>query len=217
MAAAHKAGIVHRDIKPENVMLHQGEPMVTDFGIARALSGEGESLTQTGISLGTPAYMSPEQASGEHGIDGRSDIYSLACMLYEMLAGEPPFTGPTVHVYTGSVLPPLQAGSFNLVQRGRTVPVKITVGCNGFLGGLHPAISLRAGDYDPSVDPSDPSYVVPDSSSAADTSGVMRESDGQYIYNLAVPSSPVSGQLFTILVRPFGGSSPTLTAVLKIK
>jgi len=96
LAYAHSRGVVHRDIKPENVMLHQGEPMVTDFGIARALSGEGESLTQTGISLGTPAYMSPEQASGEHEIDGRSDIYSLGCMLYEMLAGEPPFTGPSV-------------------------------------------------------------------------------------------------------------------------
>jgi len=77
-------------------MLHEGEPMVTDFGIAKALSGGTESLTQTGMSLGTPAYMSPEQASGEHEIDGRSDIYSLGCMLYEMLAGEPPFTGPTV-------------------------------------------------------------------------------------------------------------------------
>jgi serine/threonine protein kinase/Flp pilus assembly protein TadD len=95
LAYAHSRGVVHRDIKPENVMLHRGEPMVTDFGIARALSGEGESLTQTGMSLGTPAYMSPEQASGEQGIDGRSDIYSLGCMLYEMLAGEPPFTGPT--------------------------------------------------------------------------------------------------------------------------
>jgi serine/threonine protein kinase/Tfp pilus assembly protein PilF len=95
LAYAHSRGVVHRDIKPENIMLHEGEPMVTDFGIARAVSGEGESLTQTGMSLGTPAYMSPEQASGEHEIDGRSDIYSLGCVLFEMLAGEPPFTGPT--------------------------------------------------------------------------------------------------------------------------
>jgi serine/threonine protein kinase/Flp pilus assembly protein TadD len=96
LAYAHARGVVHRDVKPENVMLHEGEAMVTDFGIAKALSGGTESLTQTGMSLGTPAYMSPEQASGEHEIDGRSDIYSLGCMLYEMLTGEPPFTGPTV-------------------------------------------------------------------------------------------------------------------------
>src|SRR5438094_165319 len=95
-AYAHSRGVFHRDVKPENVMLHEGEPMVTDFGIAKALSGGTEALTQTGMSLGTPAYMSPEQASGEHEIDGRSDIYSLGCVLYEMLAGEPPFTGPTV-------------------------------------------------------------------------------------------------------------------------
>jgi TolB-like protein/Flp pilus assembly protein TadD/tRNA A-37 threonylcarbamoyl transferase component Bud32 len=94
---AHGQGVVHRDIKPENVMLHEGEAMVTDFGIAKALSAaEGEHLTQTGTSVGTPAYMSPEQASGDQELDGRSDIYSLGCMLYEMLAGEPPFTGPTI-------------------------------------------------------------------------------------------------------------------------
>ena len=94
---AHAHGVVHRDIKPENVMLHEGEAMVTDFGIAKALSAsEGEHLTQTGTAVGTPAYMSPEQASGDRELDGRSDIYSLGCMLYEMLTGEPPFTGPTV-------------------------------------------------------------------------------------------------------------------------
>jgi len=95
MGYAHAQGVVHRDIKPENVMLHEGEAMVTDFGIAKALSGGSEHLTQTGTAIGTPAYMSPEQASGDQELDGRSDIYSLGCMLYEMLAGQPPFTGPT--------------------------------------------------------------------------------------------------------------------------
>jgi serine/threonine protein kinase/Flp pilus assembly protein TadD len=95
---AHTQGVVHRDIKPENVMLHEGEAMVADFGIAKALSARGaETLTQTGATLGTPAYMSPEQASGEQELDGRSDIYSLGCLLHEMLAGEPPYTGPNAH------------------------------------------------------------------------------------------------------------------------
>jgi len=91
---AHAQGVVHRDIKPENVMLHEGEAMVTDFGIAKAVSAAGsENLTQTGSTVGTPAYMSPEQASGESELDGRSDLYSLGCIVYEMLAGVPPFTG----------------------------------------------------------------------------------------------------------------------------
>jgi len=91
---AHNQGVVHRDIKPENVMLHEGEAMVTDFGIAKAVSAAGnENLTQTGSTVGTPAYMSPEQASGEGDLDGRSDLYSLGCMAYELLAGVPPFTG----------------------------------------------------------------------------------------------------------------------------
>ncbi len=93
---AHRQGVVHRDIKPENILLQEGEAVVADFGIARALRvAGGERLTETGLSLGTPAYMSPEQASGSAELDGRSDIYSLACVLYEMLAGDPPFTGPT--------------------------------------------------------------------------------------------------------------------------
>jgi serine/threonine protein kinase/Tfp pilus assembly protein PilF len=93
---AHRQQIVHRDIKPENIMLHEGEALVTDFGIAKAVSAAGrENLTQTGSAVGTPAYMSPEQAAGEVEPDGRSDIYSLGCVLYEMLVGSAPFTGPT--------------------------------------------------------------------------------------------------------------------------
>jgi serine/threonine-protein kinase len=88
--------VIHRDIKPENILLHQGEPMVADFGVALAAASAGrERLTETGLSLGTPAYMSPEQASAEPRLDGRTDQYSLACVVYEMLAGEPPYTGPT--------------------------------------------------------------------------------------------------------------------------
>jgi eukaryotic-like serine/threonine-protein kinase len=93
---AHTHGIVHRDIKPENILLFAGEPMVADFGIALALDrAGGERLTQTGFSLGTPVYMSPEQACADPRLDGRTDIYSLGCVLYEMLAGEPPYTGTT--------------------------------------------------------------------------------------------------------------------------
>ena len=93
---AHRQGVVHRDIKPENIMLQDGQALVADFGIGKALSAiDGHSLTQAGMSVGTPAYMSPEQAVGEE-VDGRSDIYSLGCVLYEMIAGEQPFTGPTI-------------------------------------------------------------------------------------------------------------------------
>jgi eukaryotic-like serine/threonine-protein kinase len=93
---AHAHGLIHRDIKPENILLHEGEAMVTDFGIALAAgAASGERLTATGLMVGTPEYMSPEQAAGERALDPRSDVYSLGCVLYEMLAGEPPYTGPT--------------------------------------------------------------------------------------------------------------------------
>jgi serine/threonine protein kinase/Flp pilus assembly protein TadD len=93
---AHAHGVIHRDIKPENVLLEGDQAVVADLGIARAISAVGENrLTETGLSLGTPSYMSPEQACAERELDARTDIYSLGCVLYEMLAGEPPFTGPT--------------------------------------------------------------------------------------------------------------------------
>jgi serine/threonine-protein kinase len=96
LECAHSAGIVHRDIKPENILLSRGHALVVDFGIARAVHEAGETLTQTGLIVGTPAYMSPEQAGATgRAIDGRSDIYSLGCVLYEMLVGERPFAGAT--------------------------------------------------------------------------------------------------------------------------
>jgi len=97
LSYAHAHGVIHRDIKPENILLESGHAVVADFGIARAIDqAGGEKLTGTGIALGTPAYMSPEQAAGSKDLDGRSDLYSLACVLYEMLAGHPPFVGASV-------------------------------------------------------------------------------------------------------------------------
>ena len=102
---AHRHSVIHRDIKPENILFQDGEAVVADFGIALALSAAGGSrLTETGLSLGTPQYMSPEQATGDRLIDARSDIYSLASVLYEMLAGEPPHTGPTVQSVIAKVV-----------------------------------------------------------------------------------------------------------------
>ena len=92
---AHRHGVIHRDVKPEDIMLQDGHALVADFGIGKAVDEAGaDTLTQLGMSVGTPAYMSPEQAAGDE-VDGRSDIYSLGCVLYEMIVGEQPFTGPT--------------------------------------------------------------------------------------------------------------------------
>ena len=102
---AHKRKVIHRDLKPENILLQGGQPMITDFGIALAVSNAGGArVTQTGLSLGTPQYMSPEQATGDRGIDARSDIYSLAAIIYEMLTGDPPHMGSTTQAIIARVL-----------------------------------------------------------------------------------------------------------------
>jgi eukaryotic-like serine/threonine-protein kinase len=110
---AHRHGIIHRDIKPENILLHDGQALVADFGIALAVRAAGGlRFTETGISLGTPHYMSPEQATADRELDGRSDIYSLGCVAYEMIAGEPPHTGPSAQAVIAKIVteeaPPLR-------------------------------------------------------------------------------------------------------------
>jgi serine/threonine-protein kinase len=102
---AHRHGVIHRDLKPENILLHDGQPLIADFGIALAVSKAGGArITQTGLSLGTPHYMSPEQATGDRGVDGRTDIYSLGAVTYEMLSGEPPHVGITAQAIIARLL-----------------------------------------------------------------------------------------------------------------
>ena len=120
---AHRHGIIHRDIKPENILLHDGRALVADFGIALAASKVGGArMTETGMSLGTPTYMSPEQAMGERVITARSDVYALGCVTYEMLVGEPPFTGPTAQAIVAKVMTAEPAG---LTAQRRSIPAAV--------------------------------------------------------------------------------------------
>lgn len=120
---AHRHGVIHRDLKPENILLHDGQPLVADFGIALAVSNAGGTrVTQTGLSLGTPHYMSPEQATGDRNIDGRTDIYSLGAVTYEMLSGEPPHNGNTAQAIIAKLL---TEAPRSLTLLRHTVPVHV--------------------------------------------------------------------------------------------
>jgi eukaryotic-like serine/threonine-protein kinase len=132
---AHRKGVVHRDIKPENILLHDGRAVVADFGIALAVSRSdgGTRMTETGMSLGTPHYMSPEQAMGEREITAKSDVYALGCVLYEMLTGEPPFTGPTAQAIVARVM---TEEPRSLTLQRRTVPPHVEAAVNQALAKL---------------------------------------------------------------------------------
>ena len=119
---AHRHGVIHRDIKPENILLHDGSALVADFGIALAASKAGARMTETGMSFGTPQYMSPEQAMGERELDARSDVYALGCVTYEMLIGEPPFTGPTAQAIIARLM---TEEPRRLTLQRKTVPLEV--------------------------------------------------------------------------------------------
>jgi serine/threonine-protein kinase len=117
---AHRQGIIHRDIKPANVLMIEGRPIIADFGIALAVgSAGGARLTETGLSVGTPYYMSPEQATGDQAIGHKTDIYALGCVLYEMLVGEPPYVGATAQAVLGKII---QGGSISATEHRRSIP-----------------------------------------------------------------------------------------------
>jgi len=123
LASAHEHGVIHRDIKPANIMVSQGRPLLADFGIALAVSAAGGNrLTETGLSLGTPQYMSPEQATGDQVVGPASDIYSLGCVLYEMLVGEPPYTGGSAQAILGKVI---TSEPTSVTEQRRAVPANV--------------------------------------------------------------------------------------------
>ena len=162
---AHRQGVVHRDIKPENILLHDGSALVADFGIALAVQQAGEQrLTQTGLSLGTPQYMSPEQAMGDRGIDARSDIYSLAAVTYEMLTGEPPFTGATVQAVVAKVM---SADPQPVTMTRRNVPPAVAAAVHRGLEKLPADRQATAADFASSLSATVASSVVPQSTAPA--------------------------------------------------
>src|SRR5262245_12454883 len=156
LAHAHDQGIVHRDVKPENILLQDGHVLLADFGIGKAISAlGGEAMTQAGMSVGTPAYISPEQAAGE-AVDGRSDQYSLACVLYELLVGEPPFTGPNIQAV--------------IAKRFVQTPADITALRDGVPRGvaraLHQALARTAIDRLPTMTAFAEALLEPDATAA---------------------------------------------------
>src|SRR5688572_13712249 len=181
---AHRNGVIHRDLKPENILLSEGQPVIADFGIALAVSNAGGArITQSGLSLGTPQYMSPEQAAGDREVDGRSDIYSLACVLYEMLTGDPPHTGSTVQAVIAKVLVerPRSARS----QR-ETVPQHVDGALERALAKLPADRWATAGEFSQAL--TDPGMTVMSGTAGTETSvsaGGNRISGGTQILRRA--------------------------------
>src|SRR5215212_7536307 len=160
---AHRHGVVHRDIKPENILLHDGGALVADFGISLAASTAGNRMTESGMSLGTPHYMSPEQAMGEREITPRSDVYALGCVTYEMLVGEPPFTGPTAQAIVARVMTEEPRG---LIIQRKSIPLNVEE-------AVHTALSKLPADR---------------FGSAAEFATALN--DPSRVLTIAIPSSP---------------------------
>ncbi len=151
---AHDRGIVHRDIKPANILLQDGQPVVADFGIAIAVGAAGGSrLTETGLSVGTPFYMSPEQATGDQGVGPASDTYSLAALLYEMLTGDPPYIGSTAQAVLGKII---QGAPVSATAVRRSIPLNVDAAIRKALEKLPADRFTRAQDFSQAL--SDPSY-----------------------------------------------------------
>ncbi|MEQ1693912.1 MAG: serine/threonine-protein kinase, partial [Gemmatimonas sp.] len=159
---AHTHGVIHRDIKPENILLHDGRPMVADFGIALAVSAAaGGRMTETGLSLGTPHYMSPEQATAEKDITGRSDVYSLASVLYEMLTGNPPHTGSSAQQIIMKIITETPS---NVTVLRKSVPPNVAAAVSKGLEKLPADRFASAKEFSSAL--ANPSFTVHDGATA---------------------------------------------------
>ncbi len=195
---AHAQGIIHRDIKPENILLQGGHALVADFGIALAVQHAGGArMTQTGLSLGTPQYMSPEQATGERAIDARSDLYALGAVTYEMLTGEPPFTGPSVQAIVARVLTEEPRG---LVVQRKAIPPHVEHAVLRMLEKLPADRFASAGAYTAALD-GGPTGRTPRSRQAAAGTLVMRWRD-PLVLGLGVGSLALLGFTAALATRP---------------
>ncbi len=199
LAYAHSHGIIHRDIKPENILLAGNEALVADFGIARAIDAAGrDSLTPSGLTLGTPAYMSPEQAAGDSSLDGRSDVYSLGCVLYEMLAGEPPFTGPTAQAILAKrlsgPLPPLH------LVRDAVAP-EVEAAIERALARVAADRFATAGEF-------------ADALGAPPSPGSLPARQGSRRHLIILAAAVLLILIAAVLVRPQGGRAPPLDSNL---
>src|SRR5687767_14241387 len=157
LQCAHESGVIHRDLKPENILIQSGQPVIADFGIALAVSNAGGArVTQTGLSLGTPQYMSPEQASGDRVIDARSDIYSLGAVTYEMFAGEPPHSGTSAQAIMAKLMTS-EPRPLNTLRS--SVPAHVACAVEKALAKLPADRFASAGDF--AVALQNPSFTIP--------------------------------------------------------
>ncbi len=205
---AHRHNVVHRDIKPENILLHDGSAIVADFGIALAVTQAGGArMTQTGLSLGTPSYMSPEQAMGERTITARSDIYSLGAVTYEMLSGEPPFTGPTVQAIVARVM---TEEPRPLTTQRRNVPPNVAAAVSHALEKVPADRFASAHEFAEALN--NPSFTRPTSVTASHTSRGSTRS--RVIRWAALAIVLVLGALATYALRPH--TAPMIQFVINV-
>jgi serine/threonine-protein kinase len=216
---AHRHGVVHRDIKPGNILMQDGQPVVGDFGIALAVgSAGGARLTETGLSVGTPFYMSPEQATGDQGVGPASDIYALGCVLYEMLVGDPPFMGSTAQAVLGQII---AGASVSATQKRKSIPLHVDAAIRKALEKLPADRFTSAADFAKALNDSAYRYGALDVTHAADvgswrrlafvfagTAAVLAVLAG-WALTRAAPPAPVH-RVSVVLPEPRGGTTGSI-------